>query len=311
MKFMERVWRASLFVIAVTVLALPVIAEEPIATDLAVAEADGYLGIWSISIDVMGNEVALILTLSDVDGTVGATLDSEQQAEALAIPEISKTDDGGIELSGELKFGDSFSLDITINIVKDGENLGGKVVDKGGLFKADLVGTPLTQDDVDEVQGRRPDPTEARLNVDGKKIRIGFADISMGTSDWELFEKVADGDVFTFTLSRATKMYTDVDMAFGDAVVKAGNVADDYPGVYSLWMKKVGDGWSLVFNSQPDIWGSRHEAEHDVAEIPLTAAEVNGDPQEKFVIELAQGDGSDATLTLRWGNQEWSAPFTI
>jgi len=311
MKLTKRVWRASLIVLAVSVFALPVMAEEPIATDLAVAEADGYLGIWSLTVDVMGNEISLILTLSDVDGKVGATLDSEQQAEALAIPEISKTDDGGLELSGELKFGDSFSLDIIINIVKDGDDLRGKVVDTGGLFKADVVGTPLTQADVDEVQGRRPDPTEARLNVDGKKIRIGFADLSTGTSDWELFEKVGDGEVFKYTLSRATKMYTDMDMAFGDAVVKAGNVADDYPGVYSLWMKKVGDGWSLVFNSQPDIWGTRHVAEHDVAEVPLTSAEVDGDPQEKFVIELAHGDDGDATLTLRWGNQEWSAPFTI
>lgn len=292
-------------------LALPAVAEEPIATALDVADAKDYLGIWNVKIEVMGNELELILTLADVDGKTGATLDSAQQAEPLAIPEISKTDDGGLELSGELKFGESFSLDIIINIVRDGDGLGGHIKDKGGIFSADLVGTAMSQEDVDGVQGRRPDATEARLNIGGKRIRIGFANISMGTSDWDLFQKVGDGEVFTFTLSRATKMYTDLNIAFGDTVVKAGNVADDYPGVYSLWLKKTGDGWSLVFNELPDIWGTRHDTKHDVAEVPLTLAEVDGEPQEKFLIELEQDGDEAGTIKLRWGSHEWSAPFAL
>ncbi len=291
--------------------AMPSLAEEPVATALDVGEANDYLGIWNIKIEVMGNEFELILTLSDVDGKTGATLDSAQQAEPLAIPEISKTDDGGLELSGELKFGESFTLDIIINILKDGDGLGGQIVDKGGLFKADLVGTAMSQEDVDNVQGRRPDPTEARLTVDGKKIRIGFADLSMDTSDWELFQKLGDGEVFTFTLSRATKMYTDLDLAFGDTIVKSGNVADDYPGVYSLWLKKGEDGWRLLFNEQPDIWGTRYDAKHDVAEVPLTVAKIDGEPQGKFLMVIEENDDKSATLKVRWGNQEWSAPFSI
>lgn len=298
-------------VLMLAVWAAPSVAEEPVATALDVSEASDYLGIWNIKIEVMGNEFELILTLSDVDGKTGATLDSAQQAEPLAIPVISKTDDGGLELSGELKFGESFSLDIIINIVKDGDGLGGQIVDKGGLFKADLVGTPMSQSDVDGVQGRRPDPTEARLTLDNGKIRIGFADLSMDTSDWEVFQKVGDGEVFTFTLSRATKLYTDLDLAFGDVIVKAGNVAEDYPGVYSLWLKKVGDGWSLVFNEKPDIWGTRHDAKHDIVEVPLTVAEVEGDPQTKFLMTLDKNDEDSATLKVRWGTHEWSAPFKI
>ncbi len=299
------------FVMAAVIFTSPVSAEEAIATALDVSEADDYLGIWNVKIEVMGNEFELILTLSDVRGKTGATLDSAQQAEPLAIPVISKTDDAGLELSGELKFGESFSLDIIINIVKDGENLGGQIVDKGGLFKADLVGTPMTQEDVDGVQGRRPDPTEARLNLDGKKIRIGFADLSMETSDWDQFQKLGDGDVYTFTLSRATKMYTDMDMVFGDTIVKTQNVAKDYPGVYSLWLKKVGDGWSLVFNEQPDIWGTRYDAKFDAVEVPLTSSKTDGDPQTKFLMELDKSGDDAATLIVRWGNQEWSAPFSI
>ncbi len=297
--------------LVLAVFVAPVSAEEPVATALDVSEANDFVGIWNVKIEVMGNEFELILTISDVDGKTGATLDSAQQAEPLAIPVISKTDDGGLELSGELKFGESFTLDIIINIVRDGENLGGQIVDKGGLFKADLVGTHMTQEDVDGVQGRRPDPTEARLTIKGKKIRIGFADLSMDTSDWEQFQKLGDGDVYTFTLSRASKMYTDLDMAFGDTIVKTENVADNYPGVYSLWLKKVGDGWSLVFNEQPDIWGTRHDPKHDVAEVPLTVSKIEGEPQTKFLMEFEKEGDDDATLKLRWGNQEWSAPFTV
>ena len=169
----------------------------------------------------------------------------------------------------------------------------------------------MTEEELDSVQGKRPDPTETRLNIDGKKIRIGFANLEMGSSDWDLFQNVADGEIYTFTLSRATKIYTDFDMSFGDTVIKAGNMAADYPGVYSVWLKKVGDGWSLVFNEQPDIWGTRHKPEHDVAEVPLALGEIDGEPQEKFVIELEQ-EGDDAgTLTLRWGTHEWTAKFTL
>jgi hypothetical protein len=87
-------------------------------------------------------------------------------------------------------------------------------------------------------------------------------------------------------------------------------MAPDYPGVYSVWMKKVGDGWSLVFNSQPDIWGSRHKAEFDVYEVPLTVSKLDGDPSEKYVVGLEK-DGDNALLTLNWGDQQWSANFEI
>jgi hypothetical protein len=297
-------------VLALAVLTMPASAEEPVATELAVAEAEDYLGLWKLAIEVMGMNFELILNVADVDGMVGATLDSERQAEALAIPTIAKTDDGGLELSGELKFGDSFALDIIINVVRDGEGLGGRVKDTGGIFNAELVGTPMTEEELDSVQGRRPDPTEARLLVGDKRVRIAFAELTMDSSDWALFENLEDGEVHKFTLSRATKMYTDLDLLFGDVLVKKENVAEDYPGVYSVWLKKAGDGWHLVFNEKPDIWGTRHDPEFDVAEVPLTVTNIEGDPQTNFLMELNEGEDG-GTLVIRWGNTEWSTPFSV
>jgi len=93
-------------------------------------------------------------------------------------------------------------------------------------------------------------------------------------------------------------------------VVKKENVAPNYPGVYSVWLKKVGTGWNLVFNSQPDIWGTRHEAQFDAAEIPLTVSKVEGTPAQKFKIELAQTPVG-GTLRLLWGDTKWETPYTL
>lgn len=287
-------------------------AEDPIASEVAVSDVSDYIGIWKVSFDVMGNEISLFLNIADVGGKIGATLDSEQQPEPLAISSINRdAETEGLAMSSELVFGGSFKIDINLNVHMEGGVLAGDIADKGGLLSATFEAEKLNQEDVDSVQGRRPDPTEARLTVDGKRIRIAFADLKMGTSDWDLFQEVKDGEIFQFTLSRATKIYTDLDLDFDGVIVKKENVAPDYPGVYSLWLKRVGDGWSLVFNEQSDIWGSRHMAEHDVAEVPLTVTKLEGDPQEKFIISLDKVGDREATLSLTWGTMVWSAKASL
>ena len=73
-------------------------------------------------------------------------------------------------------------------------------------------------------------------------------------------------------------------------------------------VKKAGDGWSLVFNGQPDIWGTMHDPDKDVAEIPLTLAQSDQN-QARFEVELKErGDGG--VLQMTWGSNVWTAPFT-
>lgn len=285
-------------------------AEEPIPSDVEASEFSDFIDLWKLTIEVLGQKMELFLDITDVDGKVGATLDSAQSAEPLAIEEILAGEDGGLDMNSQLKFGGTFTIDIMINLVFDDGNLSGRIRDKGGIFDTDLVGQPASQEELDSVQGRRPAPTEARLTIDGKKIRIAFANLKMGSSDWDLFEQLEDGEVFQFTLSRATKIYTDHDLAFGDVVVEKENMAKDYPGVYSVWLKKAGDGWLLVFNSQADIWGSRYLSEHDVYEVPLALSKVEGEPVEKFLVKLEESDGG-GTLRLLWGDTQWSAPFSV
>lgn len=285
-------------------------AEEPIATALDASALEGYLGKWLLSLEVMGRTLELFLDFADVNGKAGATLDSANQPEPLAISEILKNDEGGLDLNSELTFGGSFKIDIMMKLKVEDGTLVGSIKDKGGIFSSDIAGTRPTQEQLDSVQGRRPAPTEARMNIDGKRIRIAFATLEQGTSDWDLFQNVADGAIFEFTLSRATKIYTDFDLSFGEVVIEKENKAPDYPGVYSLWLKKVGSGWHLVFNSQPDIWGSRRLAEFDVAEIPLTVSKIEGDPKEKFIVTLEKAS-EGGTLAMQWGDTRWSADFSV
>ncbi len=306
--------RLRTFVLLLTTVALgfagiPAHAEDPVATSVNTADAQDYLGSWKLTLEIMNRPFELILNIADVGGKIGATLDSARQPEALAISNIERTPEGKLDMNSELKFGGSFTININILVGLEGGGLVGRVKDQGGLFDAPVTGARVTAEELDAVQGRRPDPTEARANFGGQRVRIAFADLKKGTSDWKLFENVQDGQVYEFTLSRATKLYTDLDLKFGEVVVKKENVAKDYPGVYSLWLKKVGDGWNLVFNNQPDIWGTRHEAEFDAAEIPLRIAKAD-QPTEKMMVEIDQKpDGG--TLRIRWDDTKWEADFNI
>ncbi|PCJ62718.1 MAG: hypothetical protein COA73_06175 [Candidatus Hydrogenedentota bacterium] len=302
----------------ITALALipgltPAHAEDPVATLLDTSEAESYIGLWKLFVTVEalgGMEMELFLNVADVEGKIGATLDTADQPEPLAIMSIlaDEENEGGLNMNSVLNFRGTFSIDINLRVQRDGEGLTGRIRASGGLLDAEITGERMSADELDSVQGQRPAPTEARMIVNGKRVRIAFADLEMGETDWDAFQNVEDGDVFKFTTSRATKIYTDMDLKFGDTVIKKENMAPDYPGVYSLWLRKVGDGWNLIFNDQSDIWGSRRLAEHDVAEIPLTVNTTSGDPQQKFLITLVQeGDTDAAALTMAWGNLQLSA----
>lgn len=286
-------------------------AEKPIASQLDIEEVRSYLGPWKLVLKAQGFEFELILTISDVDGKVGATLDSAQSPEPLAITNIARGAEGGLDMNSELSFGPSFKIDINIAVTLVDDKLVGTIKDKGGLLSSPVEGVRVTQEELDSVQGRRPPATEARMRIGEKMIRIGFASLSTEGPDWETLQNLKQGEVFEFTSSRATKIYTDFDLGFGDVTVEAENMAKGYPGVYSIWLKKTEDGWSMVFNEQADIWGTRRIAEHDSVEVPLELSTVEGDAQKKYVIKLEEAGEGKGVLTMTWGNLKWTADFVL
>lgn len=286
-------------------------AEEPIASDLNVSDIDPkYFGAWDLTFNVeaLKRELSMVLHILDVGGKVGATLDSANQPEPLAISHIALVD-GRLDMNSELTFGGRITITININSVLDGEKLVGTVKDTNGLLKADFNVGKLTEEQLAKINSSRPAATEARFNIGEKRLRIIAAELKVGNPDWKLFEALEDGQVQSFTLSGATKMLTDFDLHFGDKVIKTENIVEGYPGVYSLWLKKTSDGWNLVFNSQPDIWGTLRKPEYDVAEIPLVVSKAPK-PAERYIVAIEKaGDG--AVIKMAWGEYQWSAPFKI
>ena len=95
----------------------------------------------------------------------------------------------------------------------------------------------------------------------------------------------------------------------GYAIIETENAGKNYPGVYSLWLKKVGGGWNLVFNSESDIWGTMRKPSKDVAEIPLVLTKLS-EEESRFVVDLEE-EGDGGVLRLAWGPNEWKTKFSV
>lgn len=158
---------------------------------------------------------------------------------------------------------------------------------------------------------RGGDAGEALLAILGKEIKIAYPKLEAGSGDFAALERLAPGSVHSYDGGRAFKLLTAHDLAFGDRMVKSGNASPDYPGVYSLWLKRADDGsWSLVFNEQADIWGSQREPNADVLEVRLTHSPA---PVESAQVDVAldQAGETGGILRVTWGPHRWEAPFTV
>ncbi len=151
---------------------------------------------------------------------------------------------------------------------------------------------------------------EAKASVGEEKFVSVVYNIMLKTSgpDFAAIEKTAEGQVVPITMAVPPKLKTDLDLAFGETVIKTENISKSYPGVYSLWLKKTASGWSLVFNERADVWGTMHDAGADAAEVPLTH-ETAAQPTDALKMAI-EGDGAAKTLRITWGTHAWSAGFS-
>lgn len=149
----------------------------------------------------------------------------------------------------------------------------------------------------------------AKLEIGDQTVAVSYGDTPTDGPDYRQLESIQDNGFVMFTESIVTKLKTDLDLTFGDKLIKTENVAEDYPGVYGLWLKRAGEEWHLVFNEYADVWGTQHFPEGDVAEVPLTHAALD-EPTEQFTVELTEADGG-GVLHLKWGHHEWTAAFTV
>ena len=129
--------------------------------------------------------------------------------------------------------------------------------------------------------------------------------------DFAALESIGDGDLVELTEGAVIRLRSEVPLRFGDTLIPTDNLAPDFPGSYGLWLKASGPGWTLVFNNEPDSWGTQHDPAFDAAEVDID--HTHGGPYEErpLGVSLVPAAGDEARLVIVWGQHVWAADFAI
>ena len=147
-------------------------------------------------------------------------------------------------------------------------------------------------------------PDESRISVLVWQEQLADHD------DFAALATMGDGDVVRLTQGAVIRLRHEVPLQFGDTSIPMENLAPGFPGSYGLWLKRVGDGWHLVFNHEPDSWGTQHDPAFDAEEIELEHSE-DGLATRSLGATLIPITAESGRLVIHWGAHEWAADFTI
>ena len=177
-------------------------------------------------------------------------------------------------------------------------------------------GTSLTRDSDVEARyraaalGSRNET--ALVTPGGARIQVLFEQ-ELGTDgvDFAALESIGDGDLVQLTRGAVIRLRSEVPLRFGDTLIPTGNLAPDFPGSYGLWLRASGSGWTLVFNNEPDSWGTQHDPAFDAAAIDII--HTHGGPYEArpLAVSLLPVDDDEGRLVIHWGRHVWAADFTV
>ncbi len=147
--------------------------------------------------------------------------------------------------------------------------------------------------------GGPPARGKAEMKAGPGSVTIDYGRPSLKGRD--MLSQLQDGSFWRMGMNQATVLTTPVDLTFGSTKVAKG--------AYSIWLKKAGDAFQLVFNSQTGQWGTQHDASKDVTSVEMTKAPLSS-PVETFTIEITPA-ANGGTLDLSWGAMKLAAPFQI
>jgi hypothetical protein len=128
--------------------------------------------------------------------------------------------------------------------------------------------------------------------------------------DFARLTSTPDGAVVMLTEASVPRLRIERPLQFGATLVAVGNQVPNSPGSYGLWLKRAGSAWRLVFNHEPDAWGSQHDPKFDAGEIALQHSEGHA-PSRPFAVALAPTGAERGRLLIVWGPHEWSADFSV
>jgi hypothetical protein len=140
---------------------------------------------------------------------------------------------------------------------------------------------------------------KAELKAGAGTITIDYGQPSLKGRD--MLSQLKEGSFWRMGMNQATVLTTPVDLAFGATKIAKGS--------YSLWLKRVGEAFELVFNSQTGQWGTQHDPAKDVSSVAMKSAPL-ASPVETFAMELKPA-AKGGELALSWGATRLSAAFEI
>ena len=152
----------------------------------------------------------------------------------------------------------------------------------------------------------------ALLTPGGARIQVLFEQ-ELGTDDVDFaaLESIGDGDLVQLTQGAVIRLRSEVPLRFGDTLIPIGNLAPDFPGSYGLWLRAAGSGWSLVFNNEPDSWGTQHDPAFDAAEVDIDHTHGGPYQDRPLAVSLLPVDDDAGRLVIYWGQHVWATDFTI
>jgi hypothetical protein len=267
-------------------------------------DAQAYLGYWLLTVKLGQNTQKFGLQLDD-HGAEGDELSGklvsgfgEMTAEKFALVDGAL----GFDLASDVG---RFRVEIQI----EDDDLRGVFGDTAGAMRAEFTGERT--DRLGFARFLVPD-NESRMARGERMVRLRFVSPAADGPDFAQIASAKPGEVVRFVDEMAIKLTTDLPLVFGSLRVPTENVAAGYPGVYSLWLKRTTEGWNLVFNHKPDVWGTQHRPIADLGEVALELQPAE-QPSERLrgsIEETAAGQG-EAVLRLIWGPHTWSARFRI
>ena len=126
--------------------------------------------------------------------------------------------------------------------------------------------------------------------------------------DFKQLMSTRDGAVVELTQAPALRLSIDKAVRAGNVTLRPGNQTPGFAGAYSLWLKRAGAGWRLVFNQEPDVWGSQRDPKSDLGEVDLAYSK-GGEASRPLGVALVPTAADRWRLVLAWGPHEWAADF--
>jgi hypothetical protein len=148
---------------------------------------------------------------------------------------------------------------------------------------------------------------------DGASLAVIYPrDLNVEDRDFSHLVSVAAGAVVRVTANAVIRLDIDAPLQFGDVTLETGNqgALRGAPGSYGVWLKRTAAGWRLVFNEEPDAWGSQHDPMFDVGEVDLEYS-YEDDSSRSMSASVVMTTADQGQFVLVWGPHEWTADFAV